>query len=202
MVVTVVVVVVVVVVDLGDQPLVVEEALLSSRRPPNTAASTTSTQWFCLTPARRPHLASPPPKMAEVLMASDEWSKGRGAQGQFVNGVLLDLGISSPQLDGGRGFRPELDGPLDMRFDIDPASKVETALEFMLRVDRFELAKVCCQPLVRCSNTSKWETGTHRRTLTVGALLETEGPPVLSLNLNSSTWHAVVRLSPPFLTCV
>jgi len=58
-----------------------------------------------------------------------------------VNGVLLDLGISSPQLDGGRGFRPELDGPLDMRFDVDPAHGVETALEFMQRVDRHTLAK-------------------------------------------------------------
>jgi len=34
-------------------------------------------------------------------------------------GVLLDIGISSPQLDGGRGFRPEMDGPLDLRFDKD-----------------------------------------------------------------------------------
>ena len=33
-------------------------------------------------------------------------------------GVLLDIGISSPQLDDGqRGFRPEMDGPLDLRFD-------------------------------------------------------------------------------------
>ena len=35
-----------------------------------------------------------------------------------VSGVFLDLGISSPQFDAaGRGFRPEADGPLDLRFD-------------------------------------------------------------------------------------
>lgn len=40
-----------------------------------------------------------------------------GPLGVQPAGVLLDIGISSPQLDGGRGFRPEMDGPLDLRFD-------------------------------------------------------------------------------------
>jgi len=72
-------------------------------------------------------------QMAEVLKAEP----GR-AGGAFVNGVLIDIGISSPQLDGGRGFRPEFDGPLDMRFDMRPS--VENALQYVQRVGRHELA--------------------------------------------------------------
>jgi len=55
-------------------------------------------------------------------------------------GVFLDLGISSPQFDDhGRGFRPEQDGPLDLRFDL---TKGVPASEFLKTVDRDELMRI------------------------------------------------------------
>jgi len=57
-----------------------------------------------------------------------------------VDGVLLDLGVSSPQLDTpGRGFTYRDDGPLDMRMD---TSRGETAAQFVARADVDELAGV------------------------------------------------------------
>ena len=54
-------------------------------------------------------------------------------------GVLLDIGISSPQLDGGRGFRPEMDGPLDMRFDVDHG---ESAWAWLQTCSREKLVQI------------------------------------------------------------
>ncbi|MEM6580325.1 MAG: 16S rRNA (cytosine(1402)-N(4))-methyltransferase RsmH [Pseudomonadota bacterium] len=57
-----------------------------------------------------------------------------------VDGVLLDLGVSSPQLDeGARGFSFTLDGPLDMRMD---TTRGETAAQWLSRAEADEIAGV------------------------------------------------------------
>jgi 16S rRNA (cytosine1402-N4)-methyltransferase len=59
---------------------------------------------------------------------------------QRVHGVLLDLGVSSPQLDdAARGFSLRADGPLDMR--MDPGGG-ESAAQFLARASVDELAQV------------------------------------------------------------
>ena len=57
-----------------------------------------------------------------------------------VDGVLMDLGVSSPQLDEPeRGFSFRNDGPLDMR--MDPESG-ESAAEWLAAEDEKEIARV------------------------------------------------------------
>ena len=57
-----------------------------------------------------------------------------------VDGILLDIGISSPQIDQGeRGFSFRFDGPLDMRMD---QSRGQTAAEFLSVVSEQQLTGV------------------------------------------------------------
>ena len=57
-----------------------------------------------------------------------------------VDGVLLDIGVSSPQIDdGNRGFSFRFDAPLDMRMD---TTQGETVASFLARVEEIELREI------------------------------------------------------------
>jgi 16S rRNA (cytosine1402-N4)-methyltransferase len=65
-----------------------------------------------------------------------DWDAARAG----LDGVLLDLGVSSPQLDdAARGFSFQSDAPLDMR--MDPTTGMSAA-DFLANADEHEIADV------------------------------------------------------------
>lgn len=65
-----------------------------------------------------------------------EWDETAGG----LDGILLDLGVSSPQLDeAARGFSFMADAPLDMRMD---TTQGESAAEFLAQASEREIADV------------------------------------------------------------
>ncbi|WP_252179342.1 16S rRNA (cytosine(1402)-N(4))-methyltransferase RsmH [Endozoicomonas sp. 4G] len=86
--------------------------------------------------------------------------------GQQVDGVLLDLGVSSPQLDNAeRGFSFMQDGPLDMRMNTTGG---ESAADWINRAEEQEISKVI------------WEFGEDRfsRRIARAIVREREAEPV------------------------
>ncbi|KPF58657.1 ribosomal RNA small subunit methyltransferase H [beta proteobacterium AAP51] len=81
------------------------------------------------------------PRFAICHASFDRMAEELAARGiTQVQGVLLDLGISSPQIDNGeRGFSFRFDAPLDMRMD---TTRGETAAEFLARADVREITEV------------------------------------------------------------
>jgi len=79
-------------------------------------------------------VASPYSAMREVL-------RELGIRPNGVDGVLLDVGLSSDQLAWShRGFSFGADGPLDMRFD--PGSGGPSAADLVNTLDEHELARI------------------------------------------------------------
>ena len=85
-----------------------------------------------------------------------------------VDGILLDLGVSSPQLDDpGRGFSFTQDGPLDMRMNHQQG---ESAAQWLARAQEQEISRVI------------WEYGEDRfsRRMARAIVREREIEPILT----------------------
>ena len=92
-------------------------------------------------PEAHAHRALEDPRLELIHARFSTMAEQLAARGiTQVAGVLLDLGVSSPQLDDpGRGFSFVRDGPLDMRMD---TTRGESAAQWLNRVDEEELREV------------------------------------------------------------
>jgi 16S rRNA (cytosine1402-N4)-methyltransferase len=112
-----------------------------------------------------------------------EWVADAGLTGA-VDGLLLDLGVSSPQLDNAeRGFSFMREGPLDMRMD---STAGETAAQWLARADAREIADVL------------WRYGEERQSRRIAAAIVRvrEESPLLTTADLARLIDGIVRRKP------
>lgn len=120
-----------------------------------------------------------------------------------LDGILFDLGVSSPQLDApapgdpnpGRGFSFLRDEPLDMRFD--PGGGDETAAELLDRLEEPEIADLLFAAGERRSRAIARKIAARRPLRTTGdlraAVIAAVGPKRSRLDPATRTFLAVRR---------
>ena len=112
-------------------------------------------------------------RMASVL-------EGLGISG--VDGILLDLGVSSPQLDDGqRGFSYMSDAPLDMRMDGGDALTADTVVNTWsyeeLKKILYEYGEERYAPAIASAILRRRETAPIRTTLELVDVIRSAMPP-------------------------
>jgi 16S rRNA (cytosine1402-N4)-methyltransferase len=92
-------------------------------------------------PEAHAHRALEDPRLELIHARFSTMKEALAARGVHkVAGVLLDIGVSSPQLDQAeRGFSFMKEGPLDMRMD---TTRGETAAEWLNRADERDIREV------------------------------------------------------------
>ena len=99
-----------------------------------------------------------------------------------VDGILLDLGVSSPQLDdGARGFSYMADAPLDMRMDSGDALTADTVVNTWsyeeLKKILYEYGEERYAPAIAAAIVRRRETAPIRTTLELVDVIRSAMPP-------------------------